>query len=359
MIRRMTPVLALIALAAWLLYLLGWFTPPRRWETATGWDRIPYPCVAARGAATTPDASCSSASAKLTPAALDEEFTLDWLGHSGFVLRWAGQTILLDPNTSLRCTVSRRAMELPEDIARVGAVDAVLISHAHYDHLNVDTLKRVERIGFTTIPAGAEGYLMESSAHTHPRAVVAHEKISLGPLEIFPVPAAHNGNRFHPLKSKIPAVGYIIRSPTRTLYYAGDTSFALDFASIRDRYHPDVAILPIGAYAPRIPLKFHHLNPEEAVQAAQILGAKTTIPCHFGTFTLSFDRPSSALPRFAAAAQAAGLSWVMPALAKTGRIISRQAAGVLPIANFQFPIVFLIGSWHLAIGNSTTVTFHP
>jgi glyoxylase-like metal-dependent hydrolase (beta-lactamase superfamily II) len=113
--------------------LLGWFTPPRRWETATGWDRIPYPARAAR-----PDAS-------LAPPrfAADEEFTLDWLGHSGFVLRWAGQTILLDPNTSTRCTVSRRAMELPEDIARVGAVDAVLISHAHYDHLNVDTLKRV------------------------------------------------------------------------------------------------------------------------------------------------------------------------------------------------------------------------
>lgn len=332
-------VLLSIALLVWLVYLLGWFTPPRRWEMATGWNRI--------------------AVEQHPIGSLDEDFTLDWLGHSGFVLRWAGQTILLDPNTSTRCTVSRRAMELPEDIARVGAVDAVLISHAHYDHLNVDTLKRVPSIGFTAIPSGAEGYLAESAAHTHPRPVVAHEKITLGPLEIFPVPAAHNGNRFHPLKSKIPAVGYIIRSPTRTLYYAGDTSFALDFASIRDRYQPDLAILPIGAYSPRLPLKFHHLNPEEAVQAAQILGVKTTVPCHFGTFTLSFDRPAAALPRFAAAAHAAGLHWVMPALAKSGGVASRQDAGVLPIANFQFPIVFLIGIWPLAIGNYSTVTFPP
>ena len=292
-------VLLGIALLVWLVYLLGWFTPPRRWEMATGWDRIPP----------------AQRAPFFTDFAAEESFALDWLGHSGFVLRWAGQTILLDPNTSTRCTVSRRVLELPEDIARVVAVDAVLISHAHYDHLNVDTLKRVPTIGFTAIPAGAEIYLAESAAHTHPRPVVAHEKITLGSLEIFPVPAAHNGNRFHPLKSKIPAVGYIIRSPTRTLYYAGDTSFALDFASIRDRYHPDLAILPIGAYSPRIPLKFHHLNPEEAVQAAHILGVKTTVPCHFGTFTLSFDRPSAALPRFAAAAQAAGLNWVMPALA--------------------------------------------
>ena len=298
MVRRMILPLLGLALALWLLYLLGWFTPPRRWEAATGWDRIPP--------------------AQRAPIFPDEEFALDWLGHSGFVLRWAGQTILLDPNTSTRCTVSRRAMELPADIAGVGRVDAVLISHAHYDHLNVDTWRAVASTGVTTIPAGAEKYLAEAAAHTHPRPVVAHEKITLGLLEIFPVPAAHNGNRFHPLQSQIPAVGYIIRSPTRTIYYAGDTSLALDFASIRDRYHPDIAILPIGAYAPRIPLKFHHLNPEEAVQAAQILGAKTTIPCHFGTFTLSFDRPSAALPRFATAAQAAGLSWVMPRFSRIG-----------------------------------------
>lgn len=287
---------ALLAFAAWLLYLLGWFTPPRPWEIATGWNRI--------------------ADGQHPIGALDEEFTLDWLGHSGFVLRWAGQTILLDPNTSTRCTVARRAMEQPIDVARIGRVDAVLISHAHYDHLNVDTLRRLPEIGFTALPAGAERYLAESAAHTRPRPVVAHEKITLGPLDIIPVPAAHNGNRFHPLHSRIPAVGYIIRSPTRTLYYAGDTAAHNHFAAIRDRYHPDLAILPIGAYAPRIPLKWHHLNPEEAVRVAQQLGVKTTIPCHFGTFTLSLDRPAAALPRFAAAAQEAGLNWRMPKFAE-------------------------------------------
>ena len=287
-------VLLGIALLVWLVYLLGWFTPPRRWEMATGWDRIPP--------------------AQRAPFFEPDEFTLDWLGHSGFVLRWAGQTILLDPNTSTRCTVSRRAMELPEDIARVGAVDAVLISHAHYDHLNVDTLKRVPSIGFTAIPAGAEGYLAESAAHTHPRPVMAHEKITLGPLEIFPVPAAHNGNRFHPLKSKIPAVGYIIRSPTRTLYFAGDTAFRNPFARIATEHRPDVAILPIGAFEPAPILHHYHMNPEEAVSAAAQLGVRGVIPCHFGTLRLSFDDPRIALPRFAAAAEVAGLPWLMPRL---------------------------------------------
>lgn len=305
MLRRML-MLLLPVFALWVLHLLGWFTAPRRWEAATGWNRI-----------TTGQHPIGS---------LDEEFTLDWLGHSGFVLRWAGQTLLLDPNTSTRCTVSRRILEPPAPIENVGPVDAVLISHAHYDHLNVDTLKRLPAIGFTALPAGAEGYLAESAAHTHPRPMVAHEKITLGPLEVFPVPAAHNGNRFHPLKSKIPAVGYIIRSPTRCLYYAGDTARHNDFAAIRDRYHPDVAILPIGAYSPRIPLKRHHLNPEEAVQVAQQLGVKMTIPCHFGTFTLSFDRPADALPRFADAAQKQNLAWMMPSLATSPMDLSRQDA---------------------------------
>jgi L-ascorbate metabolism protein UlaG (beta-lactamase superfamily) len=284
-----------IALFAGVLYLLGWFTPPQPWETSTGWNRLPVD--------------------QRPTQPLAEEFTLDWLGHSGFILRWAGQTILLDPNTSTRCTVSRRTMELPSTLAAVGRAEAVLISHAHYDHLNVDTLKRVPAMDSTAIPAGAEHYLAEAEAHTHPRPVRVGDVLRVGPLEIIPVPAAHNGNRFHPLQSRIPAVGYIIRSPTRTLYYAGDTAFHNNFAALRDRYHPDVAILPIGAYAPRLPLKYHHLNPEEAVQAAQQLGVKTTVPCHFGTFTLSFDRPNAALPRFAAAAKKAGLKWVMPTIA--------------------------------------------
>ncbi len=291
-------IIVLLALVAWLLYLLGWFTPPRRWEEATGWNRIP--------AGQTPIGS------------LDEEFTLDWLGHSGFVLRWAGQTILIDPNTSRRCTVARRMLEPPADIAAVGPVDAVLISHAHYDHLNLDTLRLVPGIGFTAIPTGAESYLTEIAGHARPRPVAAHQPFRVGPLEVIPVPAAHFGNRFHPLQSRIPALGYIIRSPTRTLYYAGDTAFHQDFADVRNRYRPHVAILPIGAYAPRRPLKWHHLNPEEAVQAARLLGVAMTVPCHFGTFTLSFDRPGAALPRFAAAAQQAGLAWVMPVLAKAG-----------------------------------------
>lgn len=285
------------AALVWALNALHWFAAPAGWMVSTGWNRLPQ-------------------DRRPAPAPADE-FNLHWLGHAGLLVRWQGVALLVDPNTAPRCTVSRRAMQAPADIANVGAIDAVLISHAHYDHLNLDTLMRVPSIGLTAVPEGAEVYFdAAQAAHAHPRPVRRHEPFRVGPLEVVPVPAAHNGNRFHPLRSRKPAVGYVIRSPTRALYIAGDTARHNDFEEIRDRYHPDVAVLPIGSYAPRIPLKYHHLNPEEAVDVATLMRVERVVPYHFGTFRLSLDHPASALPRFAAEAQRRGVAWSMPDFAE-------------------------------------------
>lgn len=281
-------VLGAVGLLAWHL---RWFLPASGWESATGWNRVP--------AADRPHSVGA------------EAFTLDWLGHAGFVLRWEGVTLLIDPNTDAWCTLARRHFASPSPLP--DRVDAVLISHAHYDHLSTRTLDRVAGIGVTLLPAGSEAYLTDAERrHVHPRPVALHEAVRIGPLEVIAVPAAHNGNRFHPLASRTGAVGYIIRSPARTLYVAGDTGLRNGFAALRDRYRPHVAILPIGAYLPSWPLRLYHLSPEDAVTAAGRLGVESVVPCHFGTFTLSLDRPSAALPRFAAAARAAGLAWRMP-----------------------------------------------
>jgi N-acyl-phosphatidylethanolamine-hydrolysing phospholipase D len=133
-------------------------------------------------------------------------------------------------------------------------------------------------------------------------------------IEILAVPTAHNGSRRHPWRSRKLAVGYLLRGPGETLYYPGDTAFDADFDAIRQDFQPTLAILPIGCFAPRIPLKIHHLSPEEAAEAGRILQVRSVIPCHFGTFALTLDRPSTALPRFARAARARGVAWQMPAL---------------------------------------------
>jgi L-ascorbate metabolism protein UlaG (beta-lactamase superfamily) len=289
-------IFTLLAGLLWAVYALGWLTTPASWRDTTGWKRVPE--------------------RQRPPPAPADEFELRWLGHAGLLVRWQGVTLLIDPNTAPRCTVSRRVMLPPPDLALAGPVSAVLISHAHYDHLDLDTLMRVPSIGFTAVPEGAEVYFDEAqAAHAHPRTVRRHEPFRVGALEIIPVPAAHNGNRFHPLRSRKAAVGYLIRSPTRSLYVAGDTARHNAFEEIRDRYHPDVAVLPIGSYRPRLPLKYHHLNPEEAADVAVLMDVEYMVPYHFGTFRLSLDPPASALPRFAAAAVKRGLVWYMPEFA--------------------------------------------
>jgi L-ascorbate metabolism protein UlaG (beta-lactamase superfamily) len=108
------------------------------------------------------------------------------------------------------------------------------------------------------------------------------------------------------------AVGYVIRSGGEAIYYAGDTGARNDFDAIRERFRPRAAILPIGAYSPSWPLQRYHLSPEQAVEVGRRLAVETVIPCHFGTYMLSLDRPEAALPRFAAAAAAEDVRWVMP-----------------------------------------------
>lgn len=288
-------VIIFVLLAAGSIGLLGWYGPRKSWEESTGWNRI--------NPALKPD--------QHEPT--DREPWIRWLGHSGFIIRWHGTTLLLDPNVSDHCTVSKRIMEFPPLFDTMGPVN-VLISHAHFDHLNQDTLVMIPEIESILIPDGSEIFLNRIDRESTAISPVHKGKYyQVGNLLVTPVRAAHNGNRFHPLRSKFDAYGYMIQAPDgMTVYYAGDTAYDNGWKEFREKYHPDIAILPIGAYAPRIPLKYHHLNPEEAALVASELGVKKVIPCHFGTFTLSFDRPASALPRFAKAIKEQDVPWEMP-----------------------------------------------
>ena len=277
-------------------YLLGWLSKPQPWEKATGWDQID-------------PVSRPSVTSEAMPGG-PEVF---WLGHSSMLLRWGAVTLFLDPNTSETCTVSRRLLEPPASVTGLGTIDAALISHAHFDHMDMPTLRSLSDLREIVVPRGSQVFFDDPCwAGQSFRPLSLWEEHDVGAITITAVPAAHFGNRFHPLKSKYLAVGYVIQRGDLAVYYAGDTARRNDFARIREAYHPAIAILPIGAYSPRVPVGRYHLNPEEAVAVGLELGVSMVIPCHFGTFTLSLDRPRAALPRFAKAARKNDLPWMMP-----------------------------------------------
>lgn len=303
--RRRVAAAGLVAAASGSLLImdLGWLTHPRPWAEATGWDEIPAEARPADGPAWS----------SREPG--DEPPAIAWLGHSGFVVSWHGQRLLLDPNTSPRCTVSRRVLEPAVDVGSLGRIDAVLISHAHFDHLDMPTLERLSEVGRMVLPAGAERLFGEERwRNTAFAPLGAGECASSGELEICAVAVQHEGNRLHPFKGRVGALGYVVRDGSSAFFFAGDTGATMDFEHVRDTYRPRLAILPVGAWLPRFPMKHYHLSPEEAAEAGARLGVETVIPCHFGTFTLSLDAPSWALPRFAEAARARTLSWRMPRL---------------------------------------------
>jgi L-ascorbate metabolism protein UlaG (beta-lactamase superfamily) len=290
-----------LALAGGLLVIHGgWFNGEQPWEDATGWSSIP--------ADLRPEPSMA------WPTAAGEMPSILWLGHSGFLIEWGGQRILLDPNTSDHVLLVRRVLERPITADALGAVDAVLISHAHFDHLDLATLGAIPRIGTLVVPRGAEPYVAGLTAATQVAGLGPGEHLAIGNLEIVAVRAVHGGNRYHPLASRQQAVGYVIRLGSTAIYFAGDTGFLNDFITIGATYHPLVAILPIGGYAPAWPIGRVHLSPEQAVSVAERLGASVVIPCHFGTFALALDRPATALPRFARAAHEHRIRWIMPHL---------------------------------------------
>ncbi|HEX4956488.1 MAG TPA: MBL fold metallo-hydrolase [Thermoanaerobaculia bacterium] len=292
--------LAVPSLSLILALHLGWGSPARSWQDATGWRRL----VAAPAPRSWIDLGAG-----------EEPLHLQWLGHAGFVVDWQGTRLLLDPNTRDRCTIAPRRLEPGLSAAALGRVDAALISHAHYDHLDLPTLAAVPSLAEVVLPAGSEVYV-EAVAASGTRIVglAAGQSHRVGNLEVIAVPSRHNGSRLHPLASRQQALGYVVRSGKTAFYFAGDTGYGPHLAAIGRDFHPAVAILPIGAFRPWFPLHLYHLAPEEAVQAARDLGARVTVPSHFGTFVLSLDATDEALPRFARAARRAGLEWRMPSL---------------------------------------------
>lgn len=170
-------------------------------------------------------------------------------------------------------------------------IDAVLISHNHFDHLDLSTLHQLAARGSSTFVVATGGARLLRSQRIEPvHELDWGESLAISGFIIHCVPALHFSARGILDRNKTLWCGYVIEYPESLVYFAGDTGFGSHFAQIREKFgSPQLALLPIGAYEPRWFMSPVHMAPEEAVRAHEILGAKASIAIHHGTFQLADD----------------------------------------------------------------------
>jgi L-ascorbate metabolism protein UlaG (beta-lactamase superfamily) len=224
------------------------------------------------------------------------ELGVMFLGHSSFLLQMGGNdtaaNVLVDPVFATRLIVLRRQRAPGVKVQDLPAIDVVLLTHAHMDHLNRPTLRRViratvrrtGRAPIAIVPLGVED-LVSDLGFREVRSLKWWGQTKAAGLDITFTPAKHWGARMFSDTHRLFG-GYVIAdSAGHRVYHSGDTAYFDGFKEIGRRLHPQIALLPIGAYFPDT-YRSVHTSPEEGLQAFVDVGAETMIPMHFGTFRL-------------------------------------------------------------------------
>jgi L-ascorbate metabolism protein UlaG (beta-lactamase superfamily) len=198
---------------------------------------------------------------------------ITWLGHATVLLELGGARLLTDPVLRARVMHLRRHSRRPED---PGPLDGILISHLHRDHLDVPTLRRLDRTAPLVVPAGSSGSLRLLRRRIC--EVRPGDTVQLGGAVVRVVPAVHDGRR-HPMARQIESVGYVIDA-TRGVYFAGDTALFDGMAEFAGSV--DVALVPIWGWGRM--LGPGHMDPEQAARALTLLRPAIAVPIHWGTF---------------------------------------------------------------------------
>lgn len=230
-----------------------------------------------------------------------------WLGHSTVLVKCDGFTILTDPIFSDRAGISlgpvtvgvKRLVAPALDFAGLPEIDLILLSHAHMDHFDIPSLRRLESNGTYIVTASGTADLLRPERFAKVRELRWGEKTRVNMARVCAFPVNHWGSRLR-RDTWRGYNGYTVETDRHRILFAGDTAYTSEFRNLRSSKPIDLAIMPIGCYNP---WRRNHCTPEEAWQMGNAAGARYFIPVHHRTFSLSSEPLAEPLERFFAAAR--------------------------------------------------------
>jgi L-ascorbate metabolism protein UlaG (beta-lactamase superfamily) len=241
-----------------------------------------------------------------------DELGVTFIGHSSFLLQVHGRKLLVDPVFSKRLIVLRRQRRPGATVDQLPPIDLVLLTHAHMDHLDMASLRRVIRAtrrltGRTpevVVPRGVED-LVERLGFSRVHGLSWWEQIEVHGLKVTMTPCKHWGARMF-RDTHRGYGGYVVEGGGQSVYHSGDTAYFDGFREIGERLKPELALLPIGAYFPDS-YRSVHTSPEEAIRAFVELNAQQMVPMHYGTFRLGREPMEEPVQRLKAEADRLGI----------------------------------------------------
>ena len=220
-----------------------------------------------------------------------EGLRLTWLGHASFLVQGAGTSVLIDPALGPRVSIVPRNAGPGLRVDELPPLDASLVTHNHYDHLDLPTLRAVG----APVVAGVGTALTVKGLQC--AELAWWDRIRVGGLSVSFVPSQHWSRRGLGDTNEALWGGFVIEGGGVHVYHAGDTGYFSGFQDIGRRFPGlDAALLPIGAYDPEWFMRPQHMNPGDATQAFLDLGARRLVAMHWGTFKLT-DEPLDEPPR--------------------------------------------------------------
>ena len=251
-------------------------------------------------------------------AEMPDDMRITWFGHSSFLVELDGTRVLVDPVWGERASPMsfygpKRFYEPPIQLDELPEIDAVVLSHDHYDHLNEETIKALRsRVSLFIAPIGVGAHLEYWGVD---RARIAEtdwwDSVNVGSVQLVCTPARHFSGRSFATRNKTLWAGWAILGSERRIYYSGDSGYFRELKDIGDRLGPfDITLIETGAYNQDWPDV--HFGPEYAIQAHLDVRGGVFVPVHWGLFDLSFHAWTEPVERVLAAAEKAGVDVTVP-----------------------------------------------